>query len=291
MRRNDGLPLVLLSGLVVLFFWKLALTHRVLAGVDLFTFFYPYRDYATRALLAGRLPLWNPDIFLGVPFLADSQTALFYPLHWPLIGLSAPRAIAWSIVMHVLLAAVGTYLFARRVAGLTMPGALTAAILFALGGFAGAQVEHVNQLNTAAWLPWLLLVLDRAIAGRRSAIPVGGILIAVMLFAGHAQAAYINLVAAGLFALLHPSTNDRRRATVGAGLAPALRGLASALRRPVGARHSCQPVTRANDLGERNRCAMSVEVRNASPLHVLRATGRGRACPCPVCPALYSVRW
>ncbi len=211
MRRKDVLAFALMGGLVLTFFWKLVLTNRVLAGVDVFTFFYPYRDYAARALLGGRLPLWNPDIFLGVPFLADSQTALFYPLHWPLLGLSAPRAVAWSIIMHVFLAASGAYVFARRVGRLGVAGAVATATVFAFSGFLGAQAEHVNQLNTAAWLPWLLIVTDRAFAGRRLAVPVGGLLIGVMLLAGHAQAAYINLVAIGLFALLRSPAGDWRK--------------------------------------------------------------------------------
>ncbi len=211
MKRKDVLALALLGGLVLTFFWKLALTNRALAGVDIFTFFYPYRDYASRALLSGRLPLWNPDIFLGVPFLADSQTALFYPPHWPLLGLSAPRAIAWSIVIHIFVAASGTYVFARKVGKLGPAAAMATATVFALSGFLGAQAEHVNQLNTAAWLPWLLIAADRAFAGRRLAVPAGGLLVGVMLLAGHAQAAYINLVALGLFALTRSLADDWRR--------------------------------------------------------------------------------
>ncbi|NOZ05409.1 MAG: YfhO family protein [Chloroflexi bacterium] len=211
MRRKDSFALALLGGLVLSFFWKLVLTQRILAGVDIFTFFYPYRDYAAHALLTGRLPLWNPDIFLGVPFLADSQTALFYPLHWPLLGLSAPRAVAWSIVIHIFVAACGAYIFARRVGKLSPPAAMATAMVFALSGFLGAQAEHVNQLNTAAWLPWLLIAADRAFAGRRLAVPAGGLLVAVMLLAGHAQAAYINLSALGLFALSRAPVSAWRR--------------------------------------------------------------------------------
>jgi hypothetical protein len=203
-RRCDAVALALLALLTLAFFWKIALTNRVLAGIDVFAYFYPYRDYVSASLQAGHLPLWNPYLFMGAPLLANSQAAVLYPLHWPLIWLSAPKQVAWSIVFHIWLAGAGTYLFARRAVRLRASAALVAASIFALGGFLGAQVEHVNQLNDSAWLPWLLLCLDgTATVGRRRwlAMLAGGGIVGLMLLAGHTQAAYIVLFGAALFAL------------------------------------------------------------------------------------------
>mgnify|MGYP005859627427 FL=1 len=91
-------------GLTLLFFWKIVLTNLILIGVDSFLYFYPYRDYIRQALLEGRFPFWNPHLFLGVPLFANMQTAVLYPLHWPLLWLSAPKQVAVSIVLHVALA-------------------------------------------------------------------------------------------------------------------------------------------------------------------------------------------
>ena len=44
-------------------------------------------------LRAGGLPLWNPYLFLGVPFLANPQAAVLYPLHWPLSWLRPEQAL------------------------------------------------------------------------------------------------------------------------------------------------------------------------------------------------------
>ena len=80
-------PYVLLALLTFIFFWKILLTNLILVVVDTFLYFYPYKAYATQALLSGRLPLWNPHIFMGVPFLANSQVGLLYPPNWlPLIS-------------------------------------------------------------------------------------------------------------------------------------------------------------------------------------------------------------
>jgi hypothetical protein len=212
-RVLDAAAVLALGLLTLAFFWKIALTNRVLAGVDVFAYFYPYRDYVAEALQAGRLPLWNPYLFMGAPLLANSQAAVLYPLHWPFLALSAPKQVAWSIALHVWLAAAGTYLFARRAAELGRAAALVAAFVFALGGFVGAQVEHVNQLNASSWLPWLLLCLEGAIGQgqhRGRFFLGGGAVTCLSLLAGHTQATYIVLFGSGIYALVLGVSQMRR---------------------------------------------------------------------------------
>jgi hypothetical protein len=196
---RDVLALAGLGLLVLAFFWKVLLTNRVLVGLDLFTYFYPYRDYVAAELRAGHLPLWNPYLFMGAPLLANSQAAVLYPLDWPWLWLSTPKQIAWSIGLHVWLAAAGTYLLARRRLHLGRGAAFVAATIFALGGFLGAQVEHINQLHASAWLPWLLLCLEGGLRWR--SVAGGGLVVGLMLLAGHTQATYIVLWGAGLWAI------------------------------------------------------------------------------------------
>jgi hypothetical protein len=210
--RLHGLGAALLvAGLTLLFFWKLVFTNLILVGVDSFLYFYPYKTYVAQALSEGRFPLWNPHLFMGAPLLANMQTAILYPLHWPALWLSAPKQVAASIVLHVMLAGWGTLAFARHSLKLSWLGALTAAVIFALGGFVGAQTEHVNQLNVIAWLPWTFLLLDVAVESRRRVIPTLGLglMIGLMLLAGHAQATYICLVGLGLYALAGGETNTK----------------------------------------------------------------------------------
>jgi hypothetical protein len=213
----DLLALAALGALTLVFFYKIALTNQVLAGLDVFAYFYPYRDLASEALRAGRLPLWNPYLFMGAPLLANSQVAVLYPLHWPLLWLSTPKQIAWSIVLHIWLAGAGTYLFARGPMRLRPLAAFVPAVVLALGGFLGAQVEHVNQLNASAWLPWLLLCLEGVILPhnrqrRWLALLCGGGVAGLTLLAGHTQAAYIVFFGAGVYALLRglPDLWNRR---------------------------------------------------------------------------------
>ena len=185
--------------------WPLGLTNRVLAGVDALTYFTPYWAYRMAELRAGLVPLWNPYLFLGVPFLANPQAAVLYPLHWPLSWLSAEQALVWSALLHAWLAAGFTYTFGRRTLHLSRLAAWLAALIFGLGGFTLARVENINQLNALAWLPALLWLYDETAraAGRRSRVRWGSALavaIALQLLAGHTQTTFVNMVGLGLWA-------------------------------------------------------------------------------------------
>ena len=208
--------LLLLSplGLLLIFFHKLALTNLILARGDVFLYFYPYWHAAAAALRGGRIPLWNPNLFMGAPFLANSQAGVFYPLNWPLWWLlPTPYAVSASILLHLFMAFVGVYLAARRLLRLPATAAWLSALFFALGGYLTAQVEHVNQLQGLAWLPWFLVVLapaDRPRAWRRALFVAA--LFALQLLAGHTQTAFITGVGVGAWLLVRWLLADRRQA-------------------------------------------------------------------------------
>jgi len=195
--------------LVIACYWRLALAGRVLAGGDVFTYFYPYWAEATRAIRAGRLPLWNPYLFMGAPFLANSQVGLFYPLNWPLwLLLPAYRSVHLTIVLHLCLAALNAYLWGRASLRFGQVGAWTVGAAFALGGYLGAQVEHVNQLQGLAWLPLMLMLCEAAsrrvgesARGCGAALVGLAVVIGLVLLAGHTQTAFISLVGLAAYGL------------------------------------------------------------------------------------------
>lgn len=197
-----------LAGGVLLVYWPLLLTNRVPATGDAFAYFTPYRDYANAALRAGQLPLWNPYLFLGAPFLANPQTAVLYPLHWLFVGLPAAASLKASLALHLWLAALGMAVYVRRVARLGWLPALVAGLTWSLSGYLGARAGQINQVSAAAWLPWLLTLLEAS--APRWRLPAGGpgaprqapavqglalaglaVAVALQLLAGHTQSSFI----------------------------------------------------------------------------------------------------
>ncbi len=209
LNRKDLIALGALLALVLAFFWKLAFTNLIIARGDIFYYFYPYRDFAMQTVREGRVALWNPYLFMGAPFMANSQAGFFYPFNLLMSWLETTRAINWTIVLHIFIAASGAYVFARsaRSVRLSIAAALLAAISFGLGGYLGTQIEHVNQLQGLAWIGWMFLAYDFVVRsnsefGIRNSkwIPLA-VLIAVQLLAGHTQSVFITLVGLGFYAL------------------------------------------------------------------------------------------
>jgi hypothetical protein len=206
---QDVVAILLLCALSLAFYRQIALTNLILSGADATTYFYPYRAYAAQAIRGGRIPLWNPYLFMGVPFLANPQTGVFYPLNLALCWLPAPKLVAWSIVLHVAMAAVFAYLYARHVLRLLSLPALLGASAFAFGGYLSGQAEHVNQLNVCAWFPLLLLLWEGRQRARWPALLGMGAVIGIGLLAGHTQSSYISLVGLLTYALV-PSLLPQR---------------------------------------------------------------------------------
>ena len=160
--RRDLLAVGALVLLHCAFFWRALLLRGFLVHSDICYFFEPAKAFMHQSLRAGRLPLWSPYIFCGYPIAAEGQIAAFYPpsllISWLL---PSPGAVNWLIVSHLLLAAVAMYLLARAL-GLQSFGACLSAVVFSFSGYLFAHVHHVSLICAAAWLPLVLLFIERA---------------------------------------------------------------------------------------------------------------------------------
>lgn len=192
--------LILLFTLIC--FYPLAFTDHILARGDTYSYHYPYWAARNAALTAGRLPLWSPDVFMGVPLLANPQIGTFYPPNWIVAPLSPPEGVRLSALLHLTWAGLGAYALARRALRVGAWAALAGAVLFALGGYVGARVEQINQLQGLAWLPWLLAIFWWALDRPFPRAAVLGIALALQFLTGHTQTVFMSLLALGIVAVL-----------------------------------------------------------------------------------------
>src|SRR5581483_8433885 len=145
-------------------------------------------------LLHLRLPWWNPYEGTGMPLLGEMQSAAFFP---PTLLTAFSGGQLYEHMLLELIAGISTYLLLRRFA-LARPAALAAAIAFALNGkfawFADAGV------NPVAFLPMVLLGLERAFAAARDGRRGGWRLLAfagaMSAYAGFPEVAYIDTLMA-----------------------------------------------------------------------------------------------
>jgi hypothetical protein len=130
----------------------------------------------------GQPPFWNPYQCGGMVELANVHSMAWSPFFVPGVLLGSALGIAIFIWLHVLIAFVGAWLWARA-RGLEAPWSFAPAITFAMGGFFAARaVGHLSFLPFA-WVPWLLLLYERAERAPRFGFVIGA-LIALCLYTG-----------------------------------------------------------------------------------------------------------
>ena len=188
---RDGHCLLILFIVTVALFRKalfsggVVLSHPIF--LDLTHQFFPWRLYGFGLLNKGIIPLWNPYVFCGTPFIAHWHSAVFYPLN--MIFLIAPVHIAlnYSIAFHLFLSGALTYAFVRYLLKNSF-SALVAALIFMLSG---PQVAHLfpgHVFNPLPWFPLSLLLAERAVRSKRMIyFLLGGIVLAMQVLAGLPQ--------------------------------------------------------------------------------------------------------
>ena len=187
--------------------WRTADPHSLVPWNPLqwdgMTEFYPWRLFAAQTLKSGYLPLWNPHQFCGTPFLANSQSAVFYPLNLLFCVFPVARAFGVSVLLHLFLTGSFLYAFLRsRALALSRPAALLGAVAWQMCHWQVAWLALPTFLCVSTWLPLALLLTDRAAAHPSAGRATGlGLCLGVMLLAGHLQIAAYCLALVTAYAL------------------------------------------------------------------------------------------
>jgi hypothetical protein len=200
----DAAVAALLALLCTLFFWQVltpnAADRRWFAAGDFTDQFYAFRVHLARELWAGRLPLWNPYALSGSPFLADIQSAVYYPFGL-LTALLAGKgglplqAVELEVVVHYFLASFFLYLLVRDLTRSRLAG-LVSGLVYAYGSYLSSYPKlQMAILEGQTWVPLALLAVHRAAAALDAQrwsrwatwLAAGGLAMGLSALAGHAQ--------------------------------------------------------------------------------------------------------
>lgn len=196
-------PALALVALGPLAFHRALTPGWAIVDYDIVFWVQPYYSYLGAAWRQGRLlPLWNPHIYLGAPFLANIQAGVVYPPNLLLAFLPVTVAISWLIALHAGLAAAGMYAYTAMALRAGWGGGAVAGVVYMLNSLILSHVGEVNLFATLAWTPWLMLAADRvAAAPSARRVAALGATVALVMLAGHTQLAYfafiLALIAAG----------------------------------------------------------------------------------------------
>jgi hypothetical protein len=176
-------------------------------------------------LIHLHLPWWNPYEATGAPLAGEMQSAAFFP---PTLLTLLSNGQLYEHMLLEIVAGIATYLLLRRLS-INRWVAVAAGIAFALNG-TFAWFSHAT-VNPVAFLPLLLLGLEvaysAAVERRRGGWWLIAVSVALSLYAGFPEVAYINgLMAVCWFAWRCASVaRERLRVFAGKAAAGALAGV------------------------------------------------------------------
>jgi hypothetical protein len=188
--------------------------------------------YWVSSVRLGRLALWNPHVGLGRPFLADIESAAFYPPNLLYLFFESHVALVLLLVAHYALLLWGTARLGRLLGMGEGTGLLVGAAFACSGVVVG--VVHRGQIpysEAIAWLPLAFLLgarLQDAFEWRRLAGLA--LVLGLQILCGHPQMAWLTWLGLALFLLGRaPLANHRAMlGSLGAGLGGLLVSVAGA---------------------------------------------------------------
>lgn len=176
--------------LALLFFYPI-FQNKVLLYADNLLHIGPMLYFWKQEILQGRLPLWNPYIFAGMPFLADPSHSVFSPFNFfVLLIKDIFLALNLEAIFLTALASLGAFVVARRLNFKT----LTCFWVGLFFGFSGSVMEAANDINSLvgiALMPWVMAVfLDEVLKKRKYFSVKLALILALQFLSGHTQYFY-----------------------------------------------------------------------------------------------------
>ena len=182
---RDQKALALTIGYCLLLYWQAVSGRGYFFERDIWLYWLPHIEWATRSLASGHLPQWNPFKGFGAPFMADPNFQFFYPpsvLNWIM-----PAATAYTVLVvgHSIFGAVGAYrLLAPRVR--SRLSALVGVTVFVAAGPVASSANLWHHFCSVMYMPWVLDAFLRLRAGR-GGIGRLGLLTGLQALAGSAD--------------------------------------------------------------------------------------------------------
>ena len=181
---KERLALLGLSVLVVFFLREALFGGRVFYERDLHLQWYGQVESFVRCVTRGSWPLWDPYVSFGQPLLANANNQIFYPPTWLHLVMRPWTYYTLFLASHLVFSGWGVLRLGDRFR-LSRAGSFLAAGLWIASGPFLSLGNAWNHLAAAAWIPWVLLAADTALAsGGTRRVLVWGVAWAFQIVAG-----------------------------------------------------------------------------------------------------------
>ncbi len=188
---------------VVVLFNKFIFSNAMLYGSDTIQAGVFFREFMVDYYKAhGSVPMWNPYIFCGMPFVDAFHGDIFYlPTFILKMLLPLQRALGWGLILHIYLAGIFAYICARGF-GLSRVASAFAGVSYMFAGYLVSLVApgHDGKIFVTTLFPLAFHFLNRGTTTfRLKWFLLLGLTIALIILTPHPQMAYFTLWGLGGF--------------------------------------------------------------------------------------------
>ncbi len=165
---------------------------------------YVWKKFVAESVKAGEIPLWNPYLFAGAPFLSTGQHSAYYPFSILFLILPLTKAYGWYALSQLWLAGVLMYVFGRVLKMHRASAAIAGTVFQASAFLVISTAVFPMIIGAAVWLPFLLACIEKIIDDSRLKIvwvALGAIALGVQIFAGHIEITYYTLLIMAIYAV------------------------------------------------------------------------------------------
>lgn len=223
--RHWAIVAMLLLGCSLVLTWPW-LSGRVTIPWDAKAHFHAQVAFLAQSIHSGQSPFWAPYVFGGHPQIADPQSMIFSP-PFLLLALLTPNPTFQMVDAvtfgSLVFGAFGVLGFARD-RRWHPAAALVAAIAFAFGSSAAWRIQHIGQIESLAYFPWALWMLERSLRLHSARYGALSGFFAGLVVLGPDQVAFLILVTLAAFVIVHWLSGEARWQRVRATVRPLAAG-------------------------------------------------------------------
>jgi hypothetical protein len=213
-RRHDLIALAVLVVVPFALFADVLFAGRSFFLGDFSAYNYPLRSVLRTIVLSGEFPYWNPYLGAGQPLAANAAYQVFYPPTWLILLPSYRLGLHLLMLLHLVLAATGTYVLLRSFR-IHPAASVLAGLAFGTGPLLITNIVTSAILFSAAWIPWVAHFTLSFLRTRRPSAFLGAALCLAMQFLiGEPVTLLQTALLLGLWALTGTRRRKRTRSLV-----------------------------------------------------------------------------
>ncbi|MGG4144509.1 YfhO family protein [Paenibacillus algorifonticola] len=199
--NRDVVVIMLYAVISCLMYFNMFNSSGFLAPGDGIVSYVPLKKFYAEALHNLHIPLWNSNLSLGMPFLADVQTSVFYPPNLIYAILPFNTAYNFSFLLCLTLAGSFTYLYLRSIK-LSRRAAFVGGLAFMFSAAINGRKGQVTIRDAVIWLPLILYYYEMLINKRKKIyLVLMSLAFAVQFFAGFTQVSFYTAMVLGVYFL------------------------------------------------------------------------------------------